>query len=1358
MIGWGHAPRRPPVRPAVTASTKFAPAAVLLALAPLMATGAAAQDLGDIAAPKPVRPLDLPAGFAQQVVADGLDAAAGMCVLPDGRVLICEQTGALRVVRNGELLPEPALRLTNLDTLWERGLIGVTADPAFAENGYIYCVYVAKEPFTHHRVARFTLAGDAVAEGSETILLRGDDQATLGGGVPAGHQGGGIHFGPDGMLYAVFGEQTAGEPSQSLSTFQGKAIRIRADGSIPEDNPFFATSEGKYRAIYSYGLRNPFALSVSPDDELYVTDVGASNWEEVNVLKPGSNYGWPASEGPTADARFAGPAHAYGDGGARSISAGWWHTSDAFPDDRRGYFFTDYMQGWVRHLSPADPTVSVPFAAGLNGPVALATDADGSLLVLCRNAWVRDGTPAANTGTLHRVWYPARSGRPAPKLVLQPREETVLAGRPATFVVAAEPRRGQTLEYRWTVDGEPAGEGPSLSLERPTDGARVRCAVSGDGATVASRAARVTVVPARPASGGSFGMEEAGVVRFRLTGRGSKLLVAGREVAAVPPYAENNSAVGEVGLAAGGHSVAVVGAGSVEADRGDGFAAVSAGDELKTTGGAPLAATAFVPERIEDLPPRLSELGLFQDLATLSPAAGVVPYSTASPLWSDGALKRRWVILPAGAEVGFDAAEPWDYPAGTVFIKHFELGDETASQADRYRLETRLVRVDADGLGWAATYRWGEDQRDAELLGESGLTETIDFEAAGAMKSRTWTYPSRVACGQCHTEAAGFVLGAQAKQLHGPLVHDSPGGFFAEPPTSQIRAWADAGLFDREPSAEELEDAPKLVAVDDEAHSVAHRGRSYLDANCANCHRPGGARGGFDLRIQTPWEEAGLVNNSLFSADLGVSGAKVLVPGDPDRSMVWLRLARRGDRFAMPPVGSHDADPDAVRVVRDWIAGMRPAGVAANYSVPEDDAAGETDAAGTFLVPHRYERGPQENTFKNDMFRVNAPEASLDPEHGGRAEAHGNGLMLIDFPHDPRELAGVRLDVSIWCGHPGTADRAVTVNGRSTLPLPGPAGAGDEPQVGHVHKTFELKRTDVVNGWNALQFTCENGSSFWGHYVVDSATLSAVLKPDAKEIEEAGLAGFSVDLKQTRGPREYPRGTLPAGQVSLFPAAGERRWEPLIGRQVISAYYRGYDENGSGDGTVLEADWHGFEKDGEPVGVVGETTASSSGVVWDTSLLPAQDGMTFRVTTHFENGLVHESPPIPAPPIAHPDGVTVNLYGPESVPTPFWTRVGEKKSCVINIPHDPADVERAQLHVVLWDGEHGENADLVTLNGEILKDAIGPGDHETYYRVVEIPPGLLRRGPNEFAVRAETTHHGIEVLMPGPAIAVRVKK
>ena len=1343
-------------------SSAAARIAVLLPLLALPAT-IAAGELADIAAPKPVTALSLPDGFAQRVVADGLTGAAGMVVTPDGRVLICEQTGTLRVVKDDALLPEPALTLANLDTLWERGLIGVEIDPDFAANGFIYCVYVAAEPFTHHRVSRFTLDGDAVVPGSEKILLKGDDQSTLGGGVPAGHQGGGIRFGADGMLYVVIGEQTAGDPSQSLATFQGKALRIARDGSIPADNPFFDTADGKYRAIYGYGLRNPFALSVGPDRAMWVTDVGASTWEEVNVLEPGANYGWPETEGPTADSRFTGPAYAYGDGGPRSISAGLWHSPPEFPSDRRGYFFTDYMQGWVKHLDPADPTVAVPFAAGLNGPVALATEPDGSLLVLCRNAWVRDGEFVNDTGTLHRVWFPGLSPRPAPRLLAQPTDATVPEGTPARFAVAAAPADSENLTYRWTVDGAtvPGASGPELLIDNPRDGGRVQCVVEGGAAAVASRTARLRVAPLRPATGGDLNIDRPGVVRFRLTSAtGAKLLIAGREIAAVPPYGGDRAAVGEIGLAAGSHAAAVVGGGTVEMSRGDGWEPVeiAAGNEAIIGEGAPLAASVFVPETIDDLPPKLSDLGVFADLETLEPAAGAVPYSTASPLWSDGALKRRWVILPAGAEIGFDPVAPWDYPAGTVFIKHFELGDADVDPRQRRRLETRVIRVDRDGLGWGATYRWGDSRDDAELVAAEGLTETVAYQTAGEDWEQTWTYPSRTACGQCHTAAAGFVLGAQAKQLHGALNHDSPGDFFDERPASQLAAWAAAGLFAGEPTDDELLAGPKLVDVNDESAPAARRGRSYLDANCSNCHRPGGARGGFDLRISTPWEEAGLVNNKLFSADLGVENARVLVPGEPGRSMLWLRLARRGDQFAMPPVGSHAADPAAVNVVKRWIEGMDDAGgsaTAANFSLPlADDAENRKDpAAGTFLVPHGYARGPQENTFKNGMFRVNAPGASVDPEHGGRAEAKGNGMMLIDFPHDPRDLAGVRLDVSIWCGHPGTQNRAVTVNGRSTYAIPGPAGAGQDPQVGHVHETFELKPSDVVNGWNALQFTCEDGSSFWGHYIVDSATLTAVLKPGSETLKAAGLDGFGM---RSIFARSAPRGD--AAPTTLLLSAVADRYEDAIEKVVYAARYRGFDEDGSGDGSVVEAGWHGFPKDGETIGAIGAATESPFAVEWDTSMLPAQTGVQVRATVRFKNGMIYESPAMPAPLIEHAAGVTVNLYGPDSVPTPFWTREGEKKSCVIDVPHDPADVERAELHVVLWDGEHGDNADLVTLNGEVLPGAIGPGDHETYYRVVPIPPGLLKRGPNEFAVRAETTHHGIEVLAPGPAIAVRAKR
>src|SRR5204863_6773751 len=97
--------------------------------------------------------------------------------------------------------------------------------------------------------------GDVVDPASEKILFEGDDQATLGGTIPAGHQGGPVRFGPDGKLYVGLGEQTAEAPAQRLNTLQGKILRLNPDGSIPSDNPFFTTAEGKYGAIFAYGIR-----------------------------------------------------------------------------------------------------------------------------------------------------------------------------------------------------------------------------------------------------------------------------------------------------------------------------------------------------------------------------------------------------------------------------------------------------------------------------------------------------------------------------------------------------------------------------------------------------------------------------------------------------------------------------------------------------------------------------------------------------------------------------------------------------------------------------------------------------------------------------------------------------------------------------------------------------------------------------------------------------------------------------------------------------------------------------------------------------------------------------------------------
>ncbi|HYV30498.1 MAG TPA: PQQ-dependent sugar dehydrogenase, partial [Candidatus Binatia bacterium] len=205
-----------------------------------------------------LRAAEVPTGFVEETLATGLNAATAIAPAPDGRIFIADQTGPLRVWKDGRVLDRPALDLSGkLDTYWERGLVGVTLARDFPRTPHLFLLYVAKAPFTHHVVSRFTLSGDVADPASEKVLLQGDDQKLLGGSQPGGHQGGPIRFGPDGQLYVALGEQTAGKPSQSLSTLQGKILRLNPDGSIPEENPFFAQTTGKYRAIWALGLRNP---------------------------------------------------------------------------------------------------------------------------------------------------------------------------------------------------------------------------------------------------------------------------------------------------------------------------------------------------------------------------------------------------------------------------------------------------------------------------------------------------------------------------------------------------------------------------------------------------------------------------------------------------------------------------------------------------------------------------------------------------------------------------------------------------------------------------------------------------------------------------------------------------------------------------------------------------------------------------------------------------------------------------------------------------------------------------------------------------------------------------------------------
>ena len=346
-------------------------------------------------------PPSLPPGggaFTTTTVVSGLSRPTAMALLPDGRTLICEQGGNLRVVKAGLLLDAPFLSVP-VDATDERGLLGVTADPAFATNGYVYIYFTATSPSTHNRVSRFTASGDQSIPGSETILLDLDDLGTA-----TNHNGGGLHFGPDGKLYVAVGENGNGSNAQSLTNLLGKLLRLNPDGSVPTDNPMLAQTSGKNQLIWALGLRNPFTFAFQPGTgRLLINDVGQNTWEEINVGRAGANYGWPATEGTTTNPAYTSPLYAYPHTGGpvtgcSIVGAAFYDpATPTFPTAfLHQYLFMDYCGGWIRTLDPATGSVG-DWLTGFSSPVDLSVSEDGSVLVLSRGGG----------GTLRRVIYTA---------------------------------------------------------------------------------------------------------------------------------------------------------------------------------------------------------------------------------------------------------------------------------------------------------------------------------------------------------------------------------------------------------------------------------------------------------------------------------------------------------------------------------------------------------------------------------------------------------------------------------------------------------------------------------------------------------------------------------------------------------------------------------------------------------------------------------------------------------------------------------------------------------------------------------------------------------------------------------------
>jgi uncharacterized repeat protein (TIGR03806 family) len=332
------------------------------------------------------------------------------------------------------------------------------------------------------------------------------------------------------------------------------------------------------------------------------------------------------------------------------------------------------------------------------------------------------------------------------------------------------------------------------------------------------------------------------------------------------------------------------------------------------------AAYLHMPDRSDGpLPALLSQTGAFQDTRQLIASDGLIPYELNLSFWSDGAHKLRWMALP-GAKIGFAPRGEWKFPSGTVFIKHFELATNESQPLQRRRLETRLLVCAANGSVYGATYKWRPDNSDADLLA-TNLSENILIETPAGTRTQTWYYPSREDCQTCHTDRAGEVLGVKTRQFNRDL----------------LSAWGRLGLFDPPPTEAVLASCEFLARSDDTHRSLEDRARSYLDVNCANCHRPGGTVAYFDARYDTPIEKQGLIDGPVL-IDEGIDHARIIAPNDRWRSILYLR-ANTVDAFKMPPLARQTLDQSGVDLLRQWIEslGGRPVLAPPDFSLPAGD-------------------------------------------------------------------------------------------------------------------------------------------------------------------------------------------------------------------------------------------------------------------------------------------------------------------------------------------------------------------------------------------------------------------------------------
>lgn len=904
--------------------------------------------------------------FSTTYLAVGINQPMALQISTDHDFYVIGRRGEFYALENGELKQKSFIPTNSAD---EGGLIGFALDPDFARNRHAYFHYTDNSLALQH-VARITL-------NSDNTLNFNTEKKLISYGIDFGccHVAGDMAFDSAGILYIATGDNTnpfesngytpiderpgravydAQRTSANTNDMRGKILRIKPteDGgyTIPAGN-LFSTDELHRGEIFTMGHRNPFRIAIDPrTDWLFWGDVGPDanlanplrgpgGYDEVNKTAVAGNFGWPYFAGNNdaynnvnfatnqAGAKFNPVAvvnMSVNNTGANALPnaiPAWItlsHRALMLGDVYRWnnevqdtYKLPSYFNGrllfWNFNndaMLEADVTEAQPIVRNWLDTSLLAGIIDGEISPVNNRLYLlayggNCCDSPANAGMLAEVRY-IGDGPQEPEQPI----ETFVPGDTVTFsydgkVVSAATAGALALLDNSTGNSEifeiiDAGAG-TVALRSSDSGLYV---TAGSGGT-----------QALAATADAIGLEQ----RFELIQNfdGSYLLKAVVNCRYVSVTESAGAALVANALTAGSQQTfSLTAAQACTSNSTNGVA-------CRPTAPPFLNMPHAAGVDFNNLPGLLSQTGAFADVSTLTPAASLIPYELIAPLWSDRAEKIRWVAVPSGGRIGWAETGKWQWPAGTVFVKHFELPVDTRNPNITKRLETRLLVVQQDGGVYGATYKWRDDNADADLLRES-LAEEILVSSTEGDWIQTWNYPSPADCLTCHNPEAKGVLGVKTASLNKSWTY--PSGVT----DNQLRTWIGLGIFDTEIDEHMIEAMPAHAALTDSSKTREHRLRSYWDINCSNCHGPQGIASLWDGRYETPLAQQGVINGALagqrdYFAHYGLTAAKVVDPGNKENSIMYIRSKSIDPDDRMPPLGSNLADTQYLNLFSQWI-------------------------------------------------------------------------------------------------------------------------------------------------------------------------------------------------------------------------------------------------------------------------------------------------------------------------------------------------------------------------------------------------------------------------------------------------------